>query len=250
MASLQIVQEQLKALSLKQVANQVEQVLEQARQEEWTPLKVLETLLAAEQESRRAAEKQRRLKSANLPYYKTLSDFDFGFQISVSKRHMEQLAEMAWLEGGYNILFLGPPGVGKSHLSVALGLAAIDAGYRVYFTTMEQLMLILKTEPISNESKQRLRTLYKANLVIIDEVGFLPITRQEANLFFQLVNRLYQQTSMILTSNKSFEEWGEFMGDQVITTAILDRLMHRCELFNMTGDSYRIKHRERILCNS
>ena len=143
-------------------------------------------------------------------------------------------------------MFLGPPGVGKTHLAVALGIAAVNAGYRVYFTQMDQLVQFLKTETISRRSKQQLRALYNANLVILDEVGFQPISRQEANLLFGLINRLYQQTSVILTSNKDFEEWGEFLGDPVITAAMLDRLMHKCELFNMTGDSYRLKHRESI----
>lgn len=247
MLTFQTVQEKLKSLSLTQAAKDLEEVLEQARQQEWTPLKTLENLLSREQAHRVDTGRQRRLKAAHLPYHKTLEDFDFGFQTSVSKRHLQQLTEMAWLEGAYNIMFLGPPGVGKTHLSVALGQAAIDAGYRVCFITMDQLIHTLKTETISSASQKKMRSLYKANLVIVDEVGFLPITRQEANLFFQFVNRLYQQTSMIITSNQSFEDWGEFLGDPVITAAILDRLMHRCELFNMTGDSYRIKHRETIL---
>ena len=241
------VKDRLKALGLTESSKQLEQVLDAARQGDWTPLKTLEQLLGKEQSHRQDMGKTRRLKAARLPFYKTLTDFDYGFQPGISQKQMKQLAEMAWLEGAYNILFLGPPGVGKTHLSVALGIAAIEAGYRVYFTTMDQLILNLKTELISTRSQQQLRTLYKANLVILDEVGFLPISKQEANLLFQLVTKLYQQTSIILTSNKGFEEWGEFLGDPVITVAILDRLMHRCELFNLQGDSYRISHRQTIL---
>ena len=243
---LSSVQEQLARLSMKHASRELESVLEKARQEDWTPLQFLQALLSIEQQSRQDAEQLRRLKAANLPFHKTLDDFDFGFQTSVSKRQMQQLTEMVWLEGAYNVMFLGPPGVGKTHLVVALGIAAINAGYRVYFTQMDQLMQLLKTETISGRSRQQLRTLYKSNLVILDEVGFQPISRQEANLLFGLINRLYQQTSIALTSNKGFEEWGEFLGDPVITSAMLDRLMHKCELFNMTGDSYRLKHRERI----
>lgn len=240
------VQEQLCGLSMKHASGELESVLEKARQEDWTPLQCLQELLSIEQENRRDTGRLRRLKAANLPFHRTLDDFDFGFQTSISKRQLQQLTEMVWLEGAYNIMFLGPPGVGKTHLAVALGIAAVNAGYRVYFTQMDQLMQLLKTEPISGRSRQQLRALYNANLVILDEVGFQPISRQEANLLFGLINRLYQQTSMVLTSNKGFEEWGEFLGDPVITSAMLDRLMHKCELFNMTGDSYRIKHRERI----
>jgi DNA replication protein DnaC len=231
---------------MKHAARELESVLEKARQEDWTPLQSLQALFTIEQQSRQDAGRLSRLKAANLPFHKTLDDFDFGFQTSVSKRQMQQLAEMAWLEGAYNVMFLGPPGVGKSHLVTALGIAAVDAGYRVYFTQMEQLIQLLKTETISGRSRKHLRALYKSNLVILDEVGFQPISRQEANLLFGLINQLYQQTSIALTSNKGFEEWGEFLGDPVITSAMLDRLMHKCEIFNMTGDSYRLKHRERI----
>lgn len=247
MDALTIVKDKLKSLGLRECSKQLDEVLGIARQSDWTPLKTLEYLLNQEHEHRQDIGKARRLKAARLPFYKTLTDFDYGFQTTVSQKQMKQLAEMAWLEGAYNILFLGPPGVGKTHLSVALGVAAIDAGYRVYFTTLDQLIHHLKTEQISTRSQQQLRTLYKAHLVILDEVGFMPINKQEANLLFQLVTRLYQQTSVILTSNKGFEEWGEFLGDPVITTAILDRLMHRCELFNLQGDSYRIIHRQTIL---
>jgi len=243
---LSSVQEQLASLSMKHAAKELESILEKARQEDWTPLQSLQALLSIEQQSRQDTSRLRRLKAANLPFHKTLDEFDFGFQTSVSKRQMQQLTEMAWLEGAYNVMFLGPPGVGKSHLVTALGIAAVNAGYRVYFTQMDQLIQLLKTETISGRSRKHLRALYKSNMVILDEVGFQPISRQEANLLFGLINRLYQQTSIALTSNKGFEEWGEFLGDPVITSAMLDRLMHKCEIFNMTGDSYRLKHRERI----
>lgn len=244
---LSTVQEQLENLSLKHAAQNLENILEKTRQQEWTPLQMLQEILTVERQNRVDTGRLRRLKAANLPYHKTLDDFDFGFQTSVSKRQMQQLTEMSWLEGAYNIMFLGPPGVGKTHLSVALGLAAIDAGYRVFFAPMEQLIQWLKTETISSRSKKQLVRLYQANLVILDEVGFQPISRQEANMLFGLINRLYQQTSVIITSNHGFEDWGEFVGDPVIASAMLDRLMHKCELFSLTGDSYRLKHRECIL---
>jgi len=169
------------------------------------------------------------------------------YQRSVSKKHMIMLKELSWLESAFNILFIGPPGIGKSHLAIALGIAAVNAGYRTAFTHMEQLIHIFRTLEISAKSKQRMKKITQAQLVIIDEVGFQPITRTEANALFSLVNQLYQKTSVILTSNKGVAEWGEFMGDAVITAAMLDRLMHKCEVFDMDGDSYRLAHRERIL---
>jgi DNA replication protein DnaC len=154
------VKDNLKALGLTESSRQLEQVLDSARQNDWTPLKTLGLLLEKEQLHRQDMGKARRLKAALLPFHKTLTDFDYGFQPGISQKQMQQLAEMTWLEGAYNILFLGPPGVGKTHLSVALGMAAIEAGYRVYFTTMDQLISNLKTEAISTRSQRQLRTLH------------------------------------------------------------------------------------------
>jgi len=132
-------------------------------------------------------------------------------------------------------------------LAVSLGIAAVNTGYSVLFIHMDQLIHTLKTQEISPKSKNKLKRLYQVDLVIIDEVGFQPVNRNEANLLFGVINQLYQQTSIILTSNKGLVEWGEFMGDPVITAAMLDRLMHKCEILNMEGDSYRLTHRETIL---
>lgn len=247
MTLLAEVKENLSSLSMIYAQKELEALLSKAQAQEWTILQLLNEVLTAEQEGRRDKGRTRRLRAANLPYEATLEAFDFVFQNSVSKRQMKQLADLTWLESAYNIMFLGPPGVGKTHLAVSLGMAAIEAGYSVCFISMDSLIYALKTESISSRSRKKLKALYGANLVILDEVGFQPITRQEAHQLFELINRLYQQTSVIITSNKSFEEWGEFLGDPVITAAMLDRLMHKCELFNMRGDSYRLAHRKRIL---
>ena len=160
---------------------------------------------------------------------------------------MLQLQELTWLESAFNIMFLGPPSTGKTHLSVSLGIAAVNQGYKVLFIHMDQLIHALKTQEIASKSKTKLKRLYQADLVIIDEVGFHPVNRDEANLLFGVINQLYQQTSVIITSNKGLIEWGEFMGDPVIMVVMLDRLMHKCEIFDLDGDSYRLKHRQTIL---
>jgi len=247
MIILKEVQTQLTSFSLTSAARSLEQVLEKAQTDSWTILKTLHVLLMEERTARLTKAREKRLKNAGFPYLKTVDEFDFGFQVSVSKRHIQQLLELTWLESAFNIMFLGPTGVGKTNLAVVLGIAAINAGYKVIFITMNRLIHILKTKEISPKSKHKLKQLEQADLVILDEVGFQPVTRTEANEFFGLVNQLYQQTSIIITSNKGFDEWGEFLGDAVITAAILDRLMHKCEIFNMDGDSYRLRHRERIL---
>ena len=136
--------------------------------------------------------------------------------------------------------------IGKTHLATALAVKALDMGYSVVFTTLDKLIKDLKTELISSQSKRKLKNIYKASLVIIDEVGFMPLNTQEANLFFGFVSELSEKTSMIITSNKGFDEWVDFLGDATITTAILDRLIHHCEIISMSGDSYRLSHRKSI----
>jgi DNA replication protein DnaC len=232
---------------MKHAAESLGELMERSQKEEWSPLKTIHTLLAKERDNRSDKARSKRMKDAGFPYMATLEEFDFGFQQSVSKKHMLQLMELSWLESAFNILFIGPPSVGKTHLAVSLGIAAVNAGYKTVFIHMEQLVHIFRTLEISVKSKQKLKKLTQANLVIIDEIGFQPVTRTEANMLFGVVNQLYQQTSIILTSNKGVAEWGEFMGDPVITTAMLDRLMHKCEVFDMDGDSYRLAHRERII---
>ena len=247
MTLLNEVQDQLAALLLTNAARSIETILEKAQGEDWTILKTLNTLLSEERSARTDKARERRLKQASFPYLATIEEFDFGFQTSISKKQMNQLLELSWLESAFNIMFLGPPSVGKTHLAVSLGIAAVNTGYSVLFIHMDQLIHALKTQEISPKSKNKLKRLYQVDLVIIDEVGFQPVNRNEANLLFGVINQLYQQTSIILTSNKGLVEWGEFMGDPVITAAMLDRLMHKCEIFNMEGDSYRLTHRETIL---
>ncbi|MHB1256158.1 MAG: IS21-like element helper ATPase IstB [Dethiobacteraceae bacterium] len=247
MTLLKETRECLTVLSLTHAAHHLEEILSKAREEEWTTLKTVNVLLDSERAARANKARERRFKSAGFPYMATIEEFDFGFQTSITKKQMLQLQELTWLESAFNILFLGPPSTGKTHLAVSLGIAAVNRGYKTIFIHMEQLIHALKTQEISPRSRKKIQRLYQSDLVIIDEVGFHPVNRSEANLLFGVVNQLYQQTSIIITSNKGLLEWGEFMGDPVITAAMLDRLMHKCEIFDLDGDSYRLKHRKRIL---
>ena len=188
-----------------------------------------------------------RIKNARFPRVKTLDEYDFTQQDGVTANQMKRLCDFVWLEQAFNVVFLGAPGLGKTHLATALGHAAAETGYNVCFITLEELIRILKTADISKPNKSRLTKLRRSDLVIIDEMGFMPISKAEAHLLFSFVSACYEHKSLVITSNKSFDDWADFLGDAVIATAILDRLIFKCEIFNLSGDGYRIRHRQTIL---
>lgn len=212
-----------------------------------TPLEIIAAFLDVQHKHKIEKAAALRVKNARFPRVKTIKEYDFKLQSGVTAEQMKRLCDFVWLEQAYNVMFLGAPGLGKTHLAIALGNEAAQAGYSVQFITLEGLIRLLKTAEISKKSKTRLTQLHRASLVVIDEMGFMPVSKAEAHLLFSFISTCYESKSLIVTSNKGFDDWADFLGDAVIATAILDRLIFKCEIFNITGEGYRIKHRKTIL---
>ncbi|WP_313563848.1 IS21-like element helper ATPase IstB [Ruminiclostridium cellobioparum] len=249
MAELKKIKELLRYLNLNSTYEKLEDICADAEIKNQTPLEMVERILLYEANARKEKGLLKRMKIAGFPYNELNDNFDFnrkGFS-GITRSHVKQLLQLNWLEKAYNIMFLGPPGLGKTRLSVELGIAAVKAGYNVTFTTLDHLMTLFKTAEIRTNSSRRLKQIKSSDLVILDEVGFLPISRQEVNRLYEFINEMYMKTSIILTSNKGFEEWSEFLGDSIITAAILDRIAHQCEIFSLNGPSWRLENRKTIL---
>lgn len=245
--SVHLLQEQFRHLRMVETANELPALLRNAEKMSWTYQEFLQEVLIYELKRRDEKSIERRMKWAAFPYHKTLDEFHIEEQQSLSTRQLKQLRELNWLEQQYNLILLGPPGGGKTHISIGLGIEAVQKGFQVVFTTMGELVQLLKTEEYIRKSQVQLKRLRESDLVIIDDLMYMAMDQREANLFFHLINHLYERSSIILTSNKGPEQWGELMGDQGITTAILDRLLHRVEVIQLNNnDSYRIKHRSTI----
>lgn len=245
-STVQTIQNHFRHLRMVETANELPALLRKAEQFSWTYQEFLEELLNYELKRREEKNLERRLKWAKFPYHKTLDEFRIEEQKSISSRQINQLQELNWLEQQFNLILLGPPGVGKTHIAIGLGLEAIQKGFKVTFSTMGELVHVLKTQEYLSKSQTQIKRIRESDLVIIDDLMYMAMDQREANLFFHLINSLYEQSSIILTSNKGPDQWGELMGDQGITTAILDRLLHRVEVIQLNEDSYRIKHRSTI----
>lgn len=202
----------------------------------------IESLLGAQIALRNNRRLEAAMRSSRLPAVKTLADFDFSFQPSVKREQIESLHTLGFVERRENVILLGPPGVGKTHLAISLAVAAAESGRRVYYGTLGDLIASLEEAQQAGRLAHRMKTLGFPALLVVDEIGYLPITRTGAMLFFQLISRRYEHASTVLTSNKGFGEWGEIFGDEVMAAALVDRLVHHCHIVNIRGNSYRMKN--------
>jgi len=235
----------LDKMKMEHLTAQLETVCEQASKRELGYKEFLAEALAAEWQGRHLRGVESRLAQARFPWVKTLEQFDFSFQPSLDRKVVRELAGLGFVERAENVVLLGPPGVGKTHLALALGVKAVEAGHRVMFLTLETLTTRLKRAHTENRLERQLQLLVYPKVLILDEIGYLPMTREEASLFFRLITRRYERASLILTSNKSFADWGEIFGDHVLATAILDRLLHHSTTLNIKGESYRLKEKRK-----
>jgi len=232
-------------MKLEHLAGQIDAVCEQAAKRDLDFKGFLTEALTTEWRGRSLKAMETRLKFARFPWIKTLEQFDFEFQPSIDRKIVRELAGTSFVERAENVVLLGPPGVGKTHLAVALGVKAVEAGYSVLFLTLETLMARLNRARHENRLERILQQLVYPKVLILDEVGYLPLSRDEASLFFRLLARRYERASLILTSNKSFLDWGEIFNDQVLATAILDRLLHHATTINIKGESYRLREKRK-----
>ena len=222
----------------------VERLAERARKETWAYEEFLAACLEREVSSRQSNGGEIRIRAARFPARKTLEEFDFDHQRSLKREVIAHLGALDFVEAKENVVFLGPPGTGKSHLAIGLSIRACQAGHRVLFATAAEWVDRLAEAHNSGRLHQELTRLGRYPLIVIDEVGYIPFEAEAANLFFQLVSSRYERASVIVTSNKPFGRWGETFGDAVVAAAMIDRLVHHAEVVSMKGDSYRLKDRD------
>lgn len=246
-SSLDRVRRHLVGLKMPRALETLQDTLSRIERGEISTLEAIEALLGEEFTTRQSRRIKMALQTARLITIKTLAGYDFSFQPSLDRQQILALAELNFVERHQVVHLLGPPGTGKSHLAVALGIEAVKAGHSVHFSTLADLIASLTRAEREQGLRERVRYLSRHSLLIVDEIGYLPVSGSGGNLFFQLVNACYEKTAMILTSNRGFGEWGEIFGDLVVATALLDRLLHHAVVIQIEGSSYRLREHAQLL---
>ena len=246
MDNKEILRDYAKRLRLYYISAKLDDLLIRAQQDRPTYQEFLCEIMHAEVSNRENRDFTRRLSAAHLPARHDLDLFDFNYNSGIDKMQMKQLRELTWLEQSYNVILMGPSGTGKTFIAAGLVYEAIKNGLKAYLLTMEEIVTIIKMRDISPSAMSAYNRLLKANLIAIDDIMLLPVGKEEAVGFFNLINQLYEKTSVIITTNKAPTEWAEVLEDTVLTTALLDRLLYRCEIIKLDGTSYRLENRKTI----
>jgi DNA replication protein DnaC len=239
------IKENLKNLNLPNTLSIIDNYLELAIKDKVNIVEVLDHLFNEEAKFKKSRAAEIQVNVAGFPYKKTLEDFDFEYQPSIDKNLIEELTTLRFIHNNENIVLLGPPGVGKTHLAIALGILAAKNRFSTYYINCHDLITQLNKAHFENKLADKLKNYAKYRVLVIDEIGYLPINIQGANLFFQLIARRYEKNTTILTSNRAFSAWGEIFS--VIASAILDRVLHHCTVVNIKGESYRLKDRKEFV---
>jgi DNA replication protein DnaC len=250
MTKTEIVKQHCKQLNLSALSNELDGALIDAENEKISYLEFVKKLFETEIGHRMEKDKQRRVRQARLPLSFNLGLYDFTSVNGIEKQQLNQLRELKWLEQNFNIILMGPSGTGKTYIAAGLCFDAVEQGYRAYFKSMGELIHVLKMKDITRTAATEYKRIMKSHLLVIDDIMMFPVTGQDAVTFFNLINELHDKISLIITTNKSPKEWADVLNDKVLTTALLDRLLHRCEVIKLTGGSYRMKNRKTIFNNN
>lgn len=246
MTKTEVIKNQCKQLNLTALASCLDDAIAEAEKKQISYLELLKILMEKEITNRKKKDTERRTKQARLPMAYNLDLFDFTGSNGLEKKQFNQLRELKWLEQNFNVILMGPSGTGKTFIAAGLCFDAVEQGYRAYFKTMEELIKILKMKDITRLAAAEYKRIIRAHLLVIDDIMMFPVTQQDALAFFNLINELHDKTSLVITTNKSPKEWAEVIKDTVLTTALLDRILFRCEIIKLTGKSYRMENRKTI----
>lgn len=246
MTNTEVLKNYCKQLKLTGLSEHLDELISEAQSKKSSYTELMKSSMEKEVIHREQRAKERRLKYARLPINYNLDLYDFHAANGIEKQQLNQLRELQWLEQNFNIILMGPSGIGKTYIAAGLCFDAVEMGYMAYFKTMEQLIKVLKMKEVTRSARAEYRRIQKAHLLVIDDIMMFPVTKDDAVSFFNLINELHDKTSIIITTNKSPKQWADVLQDSVLTTALLDRLLHRCEIIKLTGNSYRMKNRKKI----